>query len=53
LADWRFLPSTDLSPWLDRRTVKPSTERLFMENSGLRRLGLPGPEFKEPRSHAR
>jgi hypothetical protein len=41
LAAWRFRPSTDLSPWLDRRVVKPSTERLFMENPGLELLGLP------------
>lgn len=51
LANWRFCPSTDISPGLDDPAMRPpSNERLFMENPGLRRLGLPDPELDPNRT---
>lgn len=40
LHDWRYGTSTDEAPWLDMRHVESAMERLFVENPGLRRLGL-------------
>lgn len=46
LHDWRYGPSTDLSPWADGPRVEPSWHRLFMENPQLHRLGFEEPEHE-------
>jgi hypothetical protein len=50
LGEWRYTPSLDLSPWLDRPRLTTSLERLDGEcGEGLRRIGLP---LKETSSQA-
>ena len=50
LGEWRYKPSLDLSPWIDRPRMTTSLERLDGEcGEELRRLGLP---LKEPSSQA-
>ena len=42
LGEWRYKPSLDLSPWLDRPRMTASLERLDGEcGEELRRIGLP------------
>jgi len=42
LGAWRYEPSLDLAPWVDRPRMTTSLERLVGEcGDGLRRLGLP------------
>jgi hypothetical protein len=42
LAEWRYKPSLDLSPWVDSPRTTTSLERLDGEcGDGLRRLGFP------------
>jgi hypothetical protein len=50
LGEWRYKPSLDLSPWLDRPRMTTSLERLDGEcGEELRRIGLP---IKETSSQA-
>ena len=42
LGEWRYKPSLDLSPWIDRPRLTTSLERLDGEcGEELRRIGLP------------
>ena len=42
LGEWRYKPSLDLSPWIDRPRMTTSLERLDGEcGEELRRIGLP------------
>jgi hypothetical protein len=43
LADWRYGRSTDKAPWFDCKRIETSTNRLFMENWELHRIGLHEP----------
>jgi len=43
IAEWRYGPSTDDSPWADGARIETATDRLFTENKHLRRLGLSEP----------
>jgi hypothetical protein len=53
LGEWRYKPSLDLSPWLDRPRMTTSLERLDGEcGEDLRRIGLPLKETSSQASRA-
>lgn len=42
--DWRYAPSLNKSPWLHGQVVQASIERLDLENSCLKEIGLGPPD---------
>lgn len=41
VAEWRYGPGVDASPWFDSNTTETALERLHVENQGLAAAGFP------------